>query len=273
MKNPIILILLGVSLLPSINAYAQQDSSDVLYLKNGSMVRGQIIQRVSNDFVKIRLDSGEIVTYSYSHIAQIALSPNSRVLVAEPQTSDDTPPRAFLTLFGGVNFPTGDFSSTTREVTSGYAVTGWSAGIRYMNFILPSGFLSVGGSISFNPVNETEVKKAAGLHPSTPITFSQYRTIAFLLGLGTGVPPPKSGFYLVAYGGIILANTPEISAGGGRDEGLSSTAFAYGAALGLMGSQMDFALRILSSNPEYEFGGNKYTQPTSLIQIIVGRSF
>ncbi|MDX2245320.1 MAG: hypothetical protein SF052_00985 [Bacteroidia bacterium] len=51
------------------------DEEDVIYLKNGSIIRGQILEQVIGDYVKIELVGGTIFSYTTEEIEKITREP------------------------------------------------------------------------------------------------------------------------------------------------------------------------------------------------------
>jgi len=61
-----------------------QDRIDVIHLKNGDLVKGVIVENVPNDYVRVELQGGSILTYKYNEIEKFTkeIKPTS----APPQT-------------------------------------------------------------------------------------------------------------------------------------------------------------------------------------------
>lgn len=76
-----ILILLASSF-----AILAQDRQDVIYLKNGDIIKGVIIENVLNDYVKVELLGGSILTYKYDQITKFAKDKKDEKIQATPNT-------------------------------------------------------------------------------------------------------------------------------------------------------------------------------------------
>ena len=63
-------LLIILSFCTLIFSYTQEDI-DVLYLNNGDIIKGKIIENSINDYVKVELKGGSILTYKYSEIKNI----------------------------------------------------------------------------------------------------------------------------------------------------------------------------------------------------------
>jgi queuine/archaeosine tRNA-ribosyltransferase len=50
---------------------SQVHSKDILYLKNGSVINGMIIELVPNKSIKIKKTDGDIIVYSFDDIEKI----------------------------------------------------------------------------------------------------------------------------------------------------------------------------------------------------------
>ena len=62
----LVTLLLGVS-----SVFAQQSSQDVVYLKNGSVIRGVITEQVPNTSVKIRTTDGNQFVYAIADVSKM----------------------------------------------------------------------------------------------------------------------------------------------------------------------------------------------------------
>lgn len=72
LRKAINLIVPFIFILGFINAlYAQDNIQDVVYLKNGSIIRGMIIEQVPNQSLKIRTNDGSLFVYQFDQIEKI----------------------------------------------------------------------------------------------------------------------------------------------------------------------------------------------------------
>ncbi|NDV80560.1 porin family protein [Bacteroides sp. 51] len=65
------LFILLISLFISSFCYSQNNLIDVVYLKNGSMIRGIIIEQVPNQSLKIRTADGSVFVYNISDVEKM----------------------------------------------------------------------------------------------------------------------------------------------------------------------------------------------------------
>lgn len=69
MKNIVLILLIAAT--PCL--LAAQQVQDVVYLKNGSIMRGEIVEKIQNDHLKIRIADGNVFTFPYADIEKITL--------------------------------------------------------------------------------------------------------------------------------------------------------------------------------------------------------
>jgi hypothetical protein len=81
-----LILLLGVS-----SSLAQQ-YEDVVYLKDGGVRRGLILEQIPGESVKLKTNYGEIFVFSMSDISKIAKE-EKEIPVAESVAKIDNPPR------------------------------------------------------------------------------------------------------------------------------------------------------------------------------------
>ena len=60
-----------LSMIFGILSYCQNNLEEVVYLKNGSIIRGTIIEQVPNQTLKIQTKDGSVFVYSFSEIEKI----------------------------------------------------------------------------------------------------------------------------------------------------------------------------------------------------------
>lgn len=61
------------------NAFAQQAKQDVVYLKNGSVIRGVVIEQIPNVSLKIQTRYGSIFVYKMEEVEKITREPPTKV--------------------------------------------------------------------------------------------------------------------------------------------------------------------------------------------------
>jgi hypothetical protein len=117
-----LLLLVAVLLLGVNTALAQQAMQDVIYLKNGSVVRGVIVEQVPNSSVKIRTSDGSEFVYPISDVLKMTKEASLQ------QTSRKSPLGAFALSW---LFPGGGqyYNGGTSNVVKGLIQSGtWIGG-------------------------------------------------------------------------------------------------------------------------------------------------
>lgn len=118
MKKYLTLILL---VLITTASFSQNNYQDVVYLKNGSIIRGIIIEQVPNKSIKIETSDRSVFVYQMDEIEKIAKEEN----IVNKQNSKK---KGFIGLELGANIPIGKFA----DVNDGAAKTGFQ--INLINF-------------------------------------------------------------------------------------------------------------------------------------------
>ena len=65
-----------------INPLNAQDVEDVIYLKDGSVVRGEIIEFVPEDYYKIRITGGSELVFKINEISKITKESKTEYITA-----------------------------------------------------------------------------------------------------------------------------------------------------------------------------------------------
>jgi len=89
MRNLTVLLMLCVLLFPAVlfaYTYTESEYQDVVYLKNGSVIHGVIIEQIPNVSVKIKTETGDIWVFSYDEIEKITKEETGGVVIPEMQT-------------------------------------------------------------------------------------------------------------------------------------------------------------------------------------------
>lgn len=106
-------LFLFIALLFTVVVSAQQNNLiDVVYLKNGSILRGIIIEQVPNELIKLQTADGNIFVYQTSEIERITketpTSQSRNTLAFGERKSNER--RGYIGLSVGPSFAVGDFS-------------------------------------------------------------------------------------------------------------------------------------------------------------------
>ncbi|MBK7140431.1 MAG: hypothetical protein IPH74_16095 [Bacteroidetes bacterium] len=81
-------VLLFLLICLSFNVFAQSSLEEVVYLKNGSIIRGTIIEQIPNVKIKIQTSEGNVFVYKYDEIEKITKEP--QYLVSPNATNNNT---------------------------------------------------------------------------------------------------------------------------------------------------------------------------------------
>ena len=208
-------------------SHGQNNYQDVVYLKNGSIIRGVIIEQVPNKSIKIETADRNVFVYQMNEIEKIAKEPyqgksNSSLSNSGLQSGY----KGIVEL--GYQIGTGDngMDRLKLNIINGYQIIpyfslGFGTGLRYYfdaeaalipvfadfraNFInnKVSPYLSLGVGYSFNATNDF---KGAGflLNPTAGVSFKVSDESAMNVGLGYEIQ--KMDFYNSFYNGRYFDN-------------------------------------------------------------------
>ena len=112
----------------------QTRKQDVVYLKNGNVIRGTIVELIPEKTVKIETADGSVFVYPTDEVLKMQ---REDVVGASTQTATDPAARSenreenkgnplITAMYVGAAFPTGDFASNT----GGGATTGFTLGMQ-----------------------------------------------------------------------------------------------------------------------------------------------
>lgn len=137
---------------------AQSGTRDVVYFKNGSVIKGTILEMVLDKSIKIQTRDGSIFVYPMSEVERISKEPApSNELLTSSERSIQGSGSSFV-IYGGGAIPLGDFAKEIDVKTFqgdptnlGFAKIGWLAGAQFVSGG-SIGFL-IDASYSSNPTN------------------------------------------------------------------------------------------------------------------------
>ena len=122
--SPLIFAVLAFSICQA------QSRQDVLYLSNGDIIKGKIIENKINDYIRIELLGGSRLTYQYSQIDSLAIefAPNisNRPESSPSPDSRKSPDRSAI--IASQCFTKGGFDGV-KVNTSGPAIAGLAGGL------------------------------------------------------------------------------------------------------------------------------------------------
>ncbi len=118
-------------------AYAQQNNQDVVYLKNGSIIRGIIIEQVPNKSLKIQTADGSVFVYNIEEVEKMT----KEVSTTTPTETN----KSFAKTSGYVGIV-----EASHLVYVGEYSTGSLSGFRFVNALQTSSAVSLGIGTGLN---------------------------------------------------------------------------------------------------------------------------
>ena len=216
-----LLLLLILPFVFTANAFSQKyaDYQDVVYLKNGSIIRGIIVEQIPSQSIKIETTGGNVFVYAIDEVEKIAKEPKVEIdsKVSSPNTGLKRGYRGIVE-FGTVFLPD---IGVKLEVINGYQFNpyfslGFGVGFHwyfgYENTILlplyadlrvnfldkkVSPYISLGIVYSFNLTDA----EPAGMYftPTCGIRFKFTERTSMNLGLGFGFQGFRYNYYYDYY--------------------------------------------------------------------------
>jgi hypothetical protein len=274
-------------------------AQDILYLKNGSIIKGTIIELVLDKTVKIQTADGSIFVFTMADVEKITKEPTpsltNPIHIAQPQPTYTTQPQneqvpqssntgsgSGFTLTGGVSIPTGAFGATTGS-KAGAAKTGFAVCADGSLALAPFLAWMSSANLSVNTVDLASAYEGLGVSADA----GSWILVWGLTGLKVfGYVSPDVEVFGFGQAGFLFGNIPQLTLTAGTERATQNssyaTSFGFGFGAGITISHVSIGLRYLSGEPEYEItasstnGGTargKFTQPTSCVQITGGIAF
>jgi hypothetical protein len=268
---------------------------DIVYLKNGSIVKGTIVELIPDKTVKIETSDGSLFVFNLSEVEKIekeqATEPGNHEKGSQISARRSGPAREFqkknsVTISAGVSLPVGDFSSSSTE-GAGAAQTGFAFGVDGSVGVAPE--LAWMTSLNFS-FNSMDVGSASSALTDISINAGSWSSVWLLTGLKAGGPVgPNVEFSGFGQVGLVIASIPEIhvysSTATFTENSATATAFGYSVGTGLTFGHVGLTLRYLHSEPEFNITGvgtdgtstttvsGTYKQSISIMQILGTFSF
>jgi hypothetical protein len=267
----------------------QSPAQDILYLKNGSIIKGTIVELVPDKNVRIQTADGSIFVYTMAEVEKITKEQKAQFEPTQPlQPQNEQAPQGSgarggsgLVLFGGVSIPAGDLAATAGT-KAGAAKTGFAVGADGSVALAPAVAWMSSVNLSINSLDLSSTLQGFGVSADA----GSWTLVWALTGLKVfGNVSPEVELFGFGQVGLLFGTIPEITltAGTARatQNSASATAFGFGFGAGITISHVSLGVRYLSGEPEYEItasgtGGTasgKYKQPTSCVQITGGIAF
>ena len=225
------------------NQYGQYQ--DVVYLKNGSMIRGVIIEQVPNRSVKMETADGNIFVFQMDEIETISKAPVQTQRTAQANQYQREYATHFSQFHAGLAFPSGKFSDGNSSNPDwangrGFAATGFTIGYKYYGSASAQNLYWVFGIEAFyNDLNSDFKDATENNNSSIDYTFPKYLNFPATFGLNYSIPVSETA---KIYGeGALGANLSLLTNFGGSYNNNRNNDFtiiftpAFGFAYGIEG--------------------------------------
>jgi hypothetical protein len=283
---------------------AQTVYRDVVYLKNGSVIKGTIVETIPEKSIKIETADGNLFVYNMSDIekltkeAIVAPVKESKPVIErlgnDNQRSNETQrsyesPRSYesqrssegsgskFSIYGGLALPLGDFAKKDATSGAGLAKTGWSAGAQFVT----------GGTIGFiidGSYSQNKIEVSTANVPAGKLEYTGWTSILALVGVKIGTDNSSgTNFFVAPLVGALFGKTPEITftpTGGSASTSPAGTgtAFAFGANVeAIFAEHVTLGAKFIASKPKFKSSVNgqdlEGDQNISLLVVSLGFAF
>lgn len=278
-------------------AQTTQTIIDVLHLKQGGIVKGQITKIVPNAAIRIKTLEGSIYEFNMDEIKSIdkdtiyVQSNNEseqkyntgKLIVEDPSDSDLMANNSSTSLNVGIAIPLSDFA----DENNGLAKTGFALGLSYASKGEIGGLFNL--SYDYNSIS---------VQNQAVTTTSSWSTFWVMGGLKIGTRSPTgNNFYCGPILGFCISSSPSIEASGVvntggsytyakvTQESSSAVAFAYGGIVSVNVKHFQLGMTYMFCEPEYDSGitstagyyssssSLKFKQKITILQLTVGYHF
>ena len=294
MRNYIRLILLAAVILLSVTALIAQ-TKDIVYLKNGSVIKGMILEMIPDKTIKIQTADGNIFVYNMSEVEKI--SKEVAAPISEPKPTDEHPSKEgqrsyesqrgyqgqstdegagpMFSIYGGVSLPVGDFAKKWGDAQgAGAAKLGWSAGVQFVTG--GSVGLIIDGNYSQNKLDlPSDYTYMPGKYE-----WVGWSSILALAGIKLGTDNATgSNFFVAPLVGALFGTSPKVDftlSGSSTSSNLipsgSGTAVVYGGALQIIfGRRVTIGAKYIMSKPKFKYSmdGKDYESDPQNISFVL----
>lgn len=210
---------------------AQEAMQDVLYLKNGNVIRGTIIEFVPDKIVKIQTDDGSLFVFAVTEVEKIQKEKGTVPAKSAPVSKrSPTGNDISVGLCVGATIPIGDFAE--RQSNLGGADGGFGVGLQLVSTKQVGVLLNLSYSSNSSKIVDS------------------WSCFFALVGLKVSLlDSTKPDLYIAPTVGFLYARIPDIGLTG------SGSAFAYGGIIGLrLKEYLGFGMRIAGGTPDLKIG-------------------
>lgn len=250
----------------------QVTQRDVVYLKNGSVIKGAVLEQIPDKTVKIQTSDGSIFVFQMSEVERITKegvpppAASTTEAVAEPERRS-----GFFSFVAGGALPIGPFAKT-EDQDAGLAKFGFVAGAEYAHISSGGIYLAIGGSFIMNSVDEEAALRMAGGFSGMEADISSWKMIVPTISVGFGSTTSGVRFFFAGDFGYAFSTTPEMKfqfmGSSVTMESKNGDAPAFGGRIGIQtAGGVTLMVRYLATTPKYELSvSGPGTSPTEAEQ-------
>jgi hypothetical protein len=278
MKTNFRFVLLGIVMIVCITSlFAQTATRDIVYLKNGSVIHGMIIETIPNVSIKIQTSDGNIFVYNFSDIEKYGKetvpgteSSNSSTVPEGPAVSTSSS----FSIFGGASLPIGDFASTNSSEGISSAKTGFAGGVQFVTGGQVG--LLVSALYAANSIDASNMSSSSTNTSSYVTSSGNWQSMMVLLGLKIGTANATgANFFVAPLIGVNFGKSPDVTSSATINEteyyyngiyyygnipvsgdmtmqSASATTFAYGGMMEIELGHFIFGARYITCKPHYD---------------------
>ncbi len=276
----------------SINAQeAEETIRDSVFLKNGNIISGTILNPGSENNIQIRTGGSSVLYVSQSQIERIAIHTkapsNSKYSVNSNigyESLDDD--QYFFSVWGGLAAPIGTFASVNQQY-SGFAKAGWMLQASGSLRVKENVFWSSNIAYSSNGFKEKSFAQLTSNQLNAEVTFTQISSWdAFHINSGiTWNSEVDADFQLFAEAhlGLIRVKSPSylfttreingsfvtITSYSLNSETANALALSLGAGI-IYKNTFALSLTMLNSRLNFDYGTNTLFQPYRVFRLQIG---
>lgn len=254
---------------------------DVVYLKDGTIIKGEVLEVVPDSIVRMKTTYGGTAVFEMASVQRIGKdSTYSRMPHQTTAANEDTPlpvanqeKKGVFIPFAGAAIPLGAFGEKSGA-TAGAAKLGFTFGGDMVVHLGPSARWLTSGILAFNSFDVSvpnEINADIG----------SWSSVLLLTGLRFDASTSSSTVLFSSFqGGVLIGGSPELTiSSGSQSASLNSdtgVSFAVGVGAGMELDKVVMHVRYTYGKPEYKLSASnssftsKYSQPTSLLILTLG---
>lgn len=271
--------------------HAQTANPDILYLKDGGEVTGNILEIGRDHTIKIRAADSTVYIYQLADVRRVSINPLSSVHMPEQdvQIQESNGARnSVVSVYCGLSIPVGSFGKTTAngeegDEAGGAASLGFAIGGNADIPVTPTSAALFSIDYASNSVDLAQGMAGSGISAET----TSWTSLWALVGLKIfGNVSPSTELFAFGQGGLLYGSTPQITASYGGvtviQNSASASAFGYGFGAGMRTGRFTLSARYLGGKPEYEItasvngsdlGHATFEQQMSCVVLTAGFAF